>query len=102
MAVTDFFQDVAGLFGAFLVLVLVALASKGITRTKGREIKYHLIYAVFPLLSFFLMPLQIKEFCFTPLSVVATGTVYPIYESIRAVCTIGASDDTVSVGDWLW
>lgn len=97
----DFIEDVTGLIAVCLVMGLVLVAGQRIPRTKGRAIKWHIIYAPIVLASFFLMPMSVKEVVFTPLCVVVAGTVYPIYESIRAVCTVGSEDDTVWLTYWI-
>lgn len=97
----NFVQDMAGLIGVCLVLGLVLVAGQRIQRSKGRDIKWHALYFIAIAISFFAFPLSAKQVLFTPLSVVVVGTVYPIYESIRAVCTIGSEDDTVWLSYWI-
>ena len=96
-----FFQDVIGLVALVLLLVLVYFASQRFTRSKGRNPTYHAIYVGVVVASFFLLPMVVKETLFTPLTVVVAGTVYPIYESLRAVCTIETGDDTVWLSYWI-
>jgi len=71
------------------------------TRTRGRDIKVHAIYVGAVVATFILLPMTAKEVFFTPFTVVVAGTVYPIYESLRAVCTIGSEDDTVWLSYWI-
>jgi len=96
----DFFAHLAGIVSLGIFLVLVAVASRGIERTKGRNVMYHGIYVVFPIIGFFL-PMGIKEVLFTGLSVAVAGSVIPIYESIRAVCTVEQEDDTIWLTYWV-
>jgi len=70
----DFIEDVTGLIAVCLVMGLVLVAGQRIPRTKGRAIKWHIIYAPIVLASFFLMPMSVKEVVFTPLCVVVAGT----------------------------
>jgi hypothetical protein len=70
----DFIEDVTGLVAVCLVMGLVLVAGQRIPRTKGRAIKWHIIYAPIVLAFFFLMPMSVKEVVFTPLCVVVAGT----------------------------
>ena len=97
----DFTQDLAGLTAVILVLALVLIASKGFRRNKGRNMKYHGIYATITILCFLLIPLATKDVFFSQLTVVVVGTVFPIYQSLRAICTIETSDDTVWLTYWI-
>jgi len=100
-AFETFMHDVAGLIAVFMILGLILVAGQRFERNKGRVIKFHIIYAGVTLVSFLILPMIVKEALFTPLTVVVVGTVYPIYESIRAVCTIGSADDTVWLTYWI-
>eukprot|EP00979_Chaetoceros_neogracilis_P004439 scaffold787_cov285-Chaetoceros_neogracile.AAC.3 len=100
-AFETFMHDVAGLIAVFMILGLILVAGQRFERNKGRVIKFHIIYAGATLVSFLILPMIVKEALFTPLTVVVVGTVYPIYESIRAVCTIGSADDTVWLTYWI-
>ena len=97
----NFLKDIIGLVAVLLFILLVYAASKRITRTKGRNVTYHAIYGAITVVSFILIPMEIKDIIFTPLSVVVVGTAYPIYESLRAVCTIEEGDDTVWLSYWI-
>ena len=96
----EFFHDLLGLSAIIFIIVLIYFASQRFPRNQGRQVKFHLIYVVVTVLSFFL-PMAAKERVFTPLTVVIAGTVYPIYESLRAVCTLGSTDDTVWLTYWI-
>jgi len=97
----SFTADIIALISVFLGIGLIGVASRNIERTKGRVIKYHVMYAAVPLAGVFLTPLYIKSLLFSPLSVVVVGTAYPIYESMKAVCTIEEGDDTVWLTYWV-
>ena len=90
----SFAEDIIALISVLLGIALVGTASRGFERTKGKVIKYHVMYAAVPLAGVFLTPFYFKSLLFSPLSVVVVGTAYPIYESMRAVCTIEGGDDT--------
>jgi hypothetical protein len=104
-AAQDFFggfmQDVVGMVSVALLVLLVYVASQRLERTRGKNATYHIIYGAAVVVSFVLLPMVAKETLFTPLSVVVAGTIYPIYESLRAVCTIESTDDTVWLSYWI-
>ncbi len=87
-------HDLSALIGILLGVGLVAIAARGVTRSKGKEIKNHIIYAAAPVVLLLFLPLTAKDILFTPLSVVVVGTVFPIYESVRAAVTVETDDDT--------
>ncbi len=96
------------LLKAILGLASVTLALVGIfvysqrypTRTRGKNLKNHAIFAATAALSF-LLPMGVKQELFNSLTVVVAGTVYPIYESLRAICTIETIDDTLWLSYWI-
>lgn len=47
------------------------------------------------------MPEVVQDKLFSPAGVVVVGTVFPIVESIVAVCTIGAGDDKTWLQYWI-
>ena len=79
--------------GFVLLLPLLALAEHRTERTKGRILRYHLYYAGVALAGILLVPSSMRYAIYSPLGVIIIGTVFPIYESIRAVCTPGGEDD---------
>ncbi len=95
------FIDVVGLVAIGLLLVLTYFASKRIDRSRGRDSKFHTLYAACVILSILLIPLTAKEVLFNPLNVAVAGTVYPIYESLRAICTVGSEDDKLWLTYWI-
>mmetsp|Transcript_9042 Transcript_9042/g.9924 ORF Transcript_9042/g.9924 Transcript_9042/m.9924 type:complete len:341 (+) Transcript_9042:83-1105(+) len=94
-------QDVAAFVGVVLGIGMIFLATRSLTRSKGKNIINHVIYAALVLLVVFGLSVDAKEVIFTPLSVIMVGTVYPIYESLRAVCTIEETDDTTWLSYWI-
>jgi hypothetical protein len=97
----SFFQDLVGLLAILSIVGILMISSRAPKRTRGRELPYHGIFAGAALVLFLLIPLGLKEVLFTPLTVVIAGTVFPIYESLRAVCTIGTTDDTAWLTYWI-
>lgn len=98
---SSFIQDLVGLVCILSIVGIIMISSRAPKRTRGREVKYHGMFAVPTLILFTLVPIGWKEFLFTPLTVVIAGSVFPIYESLRAVCTIGTTDDTAWLTYWI-
>jgi receptor expression-enhancing protein 5/6 len=96
-----FLQDLVGLLAILSIVGIIMISSRAPKRTRGREVKYQTMFAVPALVFFFLIPFWLKEILFTPLSVVIAGSVFPIYESLRAVCTIETTDDTAWLTYWI-
>ncbi len=94
-------EDFIALFGVGVGASVVFVASRSHERSKGKNIFAHLIVLATGLACFFLLPGGIKGLLFTPISVVIVGTVIPIYESIRAACTVGMADDTTWLSYWI-
>lgn len=96
-----FVQDSAAFVGLILGVGLIVLATRRIPRSNGKNVFAHLVYLALALGFFFLLPLDVKSTLFSPLAVIVVGTVYPVYESIRAVCTIDEADDTTWLSYWI-
>ena len=95
------YQDFAALIGVCAGAGMVALASRSPTRSKGKNFVGHIAIVGGALACIFLLPEGVKETIFTPLTVSIIGTAFPIYESIRAVCTVEATDDTTWLSYWI-
>lgn len=94
-------QELIGFLSIISVVGIIMISSRAPPRTRGREFKYQAIFAAVTIICFLFLPRTVKEILFTPLSVVISGTVFPIYESLRAVCTIGTTDDTAWLTYWI-
>lgn len=80
----------------------VAFAYHGLERTRGRQLAPHLIFWVVAVLVIALLPMAgIANYVFTSLTVMAIGTIFPIYESVRAVCTPEEDDDKAWLQYWM-
>ncbi len=100
-SVSSLFRGVLGISFLTLVLCLIFIFSHRYpTRTRGKELKNHAIFAATAALTF-LLPIGAKQDLFNNLTVVVAGTIYPVYESLRAVCTIGSKDDTSWLSYWI-
>ena len=84
------------------VLVVVALAYHfGPPRTLGRAWVPHAITAGCLILIEVLLPVSIAKYIFSALTATVVGTVFPIYESVRAVCTPQEDDDKAWLQYWM-
>lgn len=71
-----------------------------LTAAKGSKRRYHAAYAGFALAAIFLLPQEVKDGLFSELGVIVVGAVFPLYESIRAVCTPQTGDDMSWLQYW--
>jgi receptor expression-enhancing protein 5/6 len=89
------------LLSSLAVLVAVAIAYHGLARTRGREPWPHAIFVGIAVLLILLVPTSIAKYVFSALSVTVIATVFPIYESVRAVCTPEEDDDKKWLQYWM-
>jgi len=82
------------------LLILFATLRK-VPRTKGKDLRYHAAYIVFAIAVIFCLPEYAEDVVFSPGGVLVVGTLIPVYESIRAVCSIGEADDKEWLQYWL-
>lgn len=83
-----------------LVIGMVPLLAR-LPRTRGKNLIYHAAFACVASLILFLLPNDIQNEIFSPGGVIVIGTVLPIYESIKAVCTPGENDDSAWLQYWV-
>eukprot|EP00555_Chaetoceros_dichaeta_P002314 CAMPEP_0198250674 /NCGR_PEP_ID=MMETSP1447-20131203/1762_1 /TAXON_ID=420782 /ORGANISM="Chaetoceros dichaeta, Strain CCMP1751" /LENGTH=357 /DNA_ID=CAMNT_0043935531 /DNA_START=69 /DNA_END=1142 /DNA_ORIENTATION=- len=93
--------DVIAFVGLCLTVVLIYIAQRRVERAKSFEIKYHGIYIITTALILFFAPFELRSSLFSPFAVMVVGSVYPIYESIYAVCTLDEGDDTLWLQYWV-
>ena len=98
---TPLLLELGALGGVVLAVGLLGLASRRVTRSRGRNLVAHVLYIAMVLACFFLIPMDMKDIIFSPLAVVVIGTVYPVYESLRAICTIDDRDDATWLTYWI-
>lgn len=84
-----------------LIGVLLAATHHRIPRTRGRVILYHIIYGAVATVSILFLPKSVRLGLFSPLGCLIIGTAFPIYGSIRAVCTPGGEDDKSWLQYWI-
>jgi len=91
-----------------VVLVITSLSLfaltkilKNVHRTKGKDWRYHICYILAAIGGVLCMPEYVEDVIFSPAGVLVIGTIIPIYESIRAVCSIEESDDREWLQYWL-
>lgn len=73
---------------------LFVLSSASVERSKGRVLRNHLAFLfTIPCLS--LLPEYIQDHIFTPIGIALVATIYPVNESLKAICSLGfVADDT--------
>jgi hypothetical protein len=79
------------------VLGLVAILTKKLTQERDFHWQIHLRYWIVALLVIVLLPFSISKYVFSELTLALIGALFPVYESVLAVCTPDEQDDT----DWL-
>lgn len=93
--------DVIAAVGICLAVVLIYLAHRRVKRSEDLELKYHALYLIISLLIVFFAPFEVRSSLFSPFAVMVVGSVYPIYESVYAVCTVEEGDDTLWLQYWV-
>jgi TB2/DP1, HVA22 family len=84
-----------------LLLVLsVPLLSK-LPRSRGKKPLFHIAFLVVAIASLIILPSAVQDEIFSAGGVVVIGTILPIYESVRAICTVCDADDTVWLQFWI-
>ena len=83
------------------VLAAVAISYHTVHKTRGNKWTPHAIYFGVALATILLLPASIATVVFSALTVTLVATALPIYESIRAVCTIEENDDRAWLLYWL-
>jgi TB2/DP1, HVA22 family len=104
------YQGESGLIAistSILLIASIALVYHRLPTTTSTQLRRsqpwinHLLLLGLALGVIFLVPTNIAKYVFTDLAVTAVGTVFPIYESIRAICTPEEEDDKVWLQYWL-
>ena len=88
---------VTSIIALALASALVVLATWRFRRTNGRNWQFHAIYAAIVTVLVLVTPLAVKQVAFSAVGVVVAGTIFPLYESLRALCTPSTCDDM----EWL-
>jgi len=84
-----------------LFWVLIYLSMHKLRRNGGRNVWYHVGYFTAVALIIYLLPNDLALDAFNPITITLVCTLYPIYESIRAVCTVDTDDDTSMLQYWI-
>lgn len=82
-------------------MALAAPLMQRIQRTRGKKPLWHLLYLVGVVVVLVLIPGFIQDEIFSPGGVLVLGTLWPVYASIRAICSIGEEDDTAWLQFWI-
>ena len=77
------------------------LTLRKVPRTKGTNLKNHVIFVLVSSITLYFLPEFIQTLFFSKGGVLIIGTIFPIFESIRAVVSIGKEDDVAWVQFWL-
>lgn len=85
------------------VLAGVALAYQVLERTseRGRKIRPHLIFWAMSALVLVFLPRSFGKYIFDSLTMTLVATVFPIYESLKAICTPEDDDDKKWLQYWI-
>lgn len=96
-----FYEIFLSIVVVLIVVGLIALSTMNRPRSRGKNLFYHLIYGGVTLACFVGLSIDTKDAMFSPFAIVVIGTIYPVYESIKAVCTIEDGDDTTWLTYWI-
>jgi len=83
------------------VLALSTPLLHRLPRSRGRKILYHILFVVGSVLTLLLVPGFIQDELFSPGGVLVLATLFPVYESVVAACSIGEADDTAWLQFWI-
>lgn len=103
------YQGESGLIACATAVLLLAiigavyhkLPATATPQERQQPLKHHILFWGVALAVILLIPTEYAKYVFSDLAVTAVGTVFPIYESIRAVCTPEEDDDKVWLQYWL-
>jgi hypothetical protein len=87
--------------GAVVALAVASPIIHRIKRTRGKNLFFQLIFLGGAITTILLVPDFIQDELFSPGGVLLVGTLFPVYESIVAVCTPGEQDDTAWLQFWI-
>ena len=89
------------IFAVALGAAFIYLSVQKVPRTNGTNLKNHIIFAVITAGIIIVLPLDVRILVFSPLGVRIVASLYPLFESIRAVCTPDGEDDTTWLQYWI-
>jgi hypothetical protein len=75
------------------LLPVFYVIKRRIPRSGGQNWIYHVAFLVCSAVMVYFIPPDVKFGLFSPLGIMVIGSIFPIYESIRAVCTPQGDDD---------
>jgi hypothetical protein len=87
--------------GGILTMAVAAPLLQRIQRTRGKKPLWHLLFIVGVMVALVLLPDFIQDEIFSPGGVLVLGTLWPVYASIRAICSIGEDDDSAWLQFWI-
>eukprot|EP00980_Cylindrotheca_fusiformis_P010410 scaffold2315_cov113-Cylindrotheca_fusiformis.AAC.3 len=86
-----------GIGSSLAVLAVVAVLTIKLTQERDFRWQIHLRYWIVGILVIVFLPFPIARYVFSELTLSLVGALFPVYESVVAVCTPDEVDDT----DWL-
>uniref|UniRef100_A0A7S2XRQ7 Uncharacterized protein n=1 Tax=Attheya septentrionalis TaxID=420275 RepID=A0A7S2XRQ7_9STRA len=98
-----------------VMAILMATVMRNATRSRGKAPKifskplgstlsmlvWHVIFVAAAMILIYILPISITKSMFSRNGVVVVGTIFPIYESIHAVCTAFDGDDKTWLQYWI-
>jgi len=84
-----------------LAFASIFLAVQRVPRTGGTVLIDHVLFLIGAIAVILVLPLHMRKLIFSPFGVRIVGTLFPLYESIRAVCTPEEEDDKVWLQYWV-
>jgi len=94
-------EFIESFIAGIIAVAVTYIAVQRLPRTGGTELKNHGIFIACAVIFILIVPLNVRKIIFSPLTVRVIGCVYPLYESIRAVCTPDEEDDKVWLQYWI-
>jgi hypothetical protein len=85
------------------VLLVIALGDKYIGPNGGKDVKMHVLYVATAIALVVLLPIMNigGQYIYTELTVALVGAMFPVYRSMKAVCTPDEDDDKVWLQYWV-
>jgi len=87
--------------GLILALAVSTPLLHRLKRSRGRNILWHVLFLVGAVAVLVLVPASIQDDIFSPGGVLVLGTLFPVYESVVAACSIGETDDKAWLQYWI-
>lgn len=100
-SIWDDTESVLIYIGIILALIIATQLVENLTATRGKNITNHGVFVAIYIASCVIMPDMLKDRLCSEAGVLAVGTIIPVYESVKAACTVGEADDTKWLMFWI-